>query len=741
MATFDPEIIVATFAAREPFGNRVKFVKDWNLEVKKLVEKWTKARESSDQPIVHDQLVFAAQVVQYMNYITHLPSAGKSFPNADKTIPITLPANIPLYGPRFIPPGYLDVQKRHASPDIKPKTAYLKPLHIIHPFYYPQLRACPRCGSEQVTLQGFTTTSYRLVHGVSFEETALGCQVRCRPCSDARRLGDLEGPCNFATTNCLFWENWDPNAIPRGIPMFFKRCAVTRDLYKLLIEMRPSMTAGKLEEHIKQLHLLEYKERMLEYLVFFKVRSMQISAAAPRLHPYSEPYDENGYRDQSITADMISEVYQGFGERSRRDESIKYTRTLDGECLSMDACFKAPKRGAVVVDSKGARHRVGKGGILSVINERSEIVAWRVCQTKKGAEMTELLSALRTRYEILGVPLPWGFIVDDCCAMRPSIEAAMKDVLVLLDIFHCIARYTAVILGGKKNPLRGTVAREIRDSLLKEGATPDKPATYWARGEQEEKLVATYEKWLQHGGIWSAAAPKCHACQLEHVQNGCLTRLNQNIRSDGSRIESLNRQWNAVIKHVASGLANYLALSYDFVLRKNIRTAMRNPREQRSDFVESTYGSHYVGLVDYVARLWNCLYEESKAKGTADHLDEAFQPLPVLKEVLSGETFGLALTQGMASLCGKLDIKELVKIEDDDEPLVLEDALDESTSPHEAVSETALLKAMDIDPALLLVPLEARPDVSTNPSPLTNGPVTSITPNRGGEGGDGGGTP
>lgn len=231
---------------------------------------------------------------------------------------------------------------------------------------------------------------------------------------------------------------------------------------------------------------------------------------------------------------------------------------------------------------------------------------------------------------------------------------------------------------------------------------------------------------------------QCHASQLEHVRNGCLTCLYQHIRSYGSRIESLNRQWNAVIKHVSSGLANYLALSYNFVLRKNIRTAMRNPCDQRSDFIDSTFGSHYVGLVDYVARLWNRLYEESKAKGIAHHVDEAFEPLPVLKDVASREIFGLALTQGMTSFCGKLDIQEIIKIEEEDdehEPQVLEEDadLDECTSPHEAVSETALLKGMDIDPALLLIPLESRPDIPPNPS-THSGPTTSATPNC--EGGD-----
>ena len=88
---------------------------------------------------------------------------------------------------------------------------------------------------------------------------------------------------------------------------------------------------------------------------------------------------------------MITEVYLEFNERSRAAESTRYMRTLSGkllkyyifnntylysgQCISLDATFKIANK-AVVVDKNKARHRVGGGGVLTVINEFSEILLW-----------------------------------------------------------------------------------------------------------------------------------------------------------------------------------------------------------------------------------------------------------------------------------------------------------------------------------------------------------------------------
>ena len=63
-----------------------------------------------------------------------------------------------------------------------------------------------------------------------------------------------------------------------------------------------------------------------------------------------------------------------------------------------------------------------------------------MCETKANAEIAEVLEGIRRRCDILGVDLPWGAIVDNCCQFRGSIEAAIPLIKVFLDIFHCVAR-------------------------------------------------------------------------------------------------------------------------------------------------------------------------------------------------------------------------------------------------------------------------------------------------------------
>ena len=71
-----------------------------------------------------------------------------------------------------------------------------------------------------------------------------------------------------------------------------------------------------------------------------------------------------------------------------------------------------------------------------------------------------------------------------------------------------------VVVNGTKNPYRKEVACDIRDSILREVARSDKPASYWSQEEQEKRLEKAYEKWSTHGKVWSAAAAKVSSSGL-----------------------------------------------------------------------------------------------------------------------------------------------------------------------------------------------------------------------------------
>ena len=136
---------------------------------------------------------------------------------------------------------------------------------------------------------------------------------------------------------------------------------------------------------------------MLEYLSYFNLARPNLFSRT-YLQKFSAPTDEDGYGDSPITNNLITDVYLEFITKTRQDKSVEYCKTREGllhrvfpftfighhlTCgclaisLSLDNTFKSAGK-AVVVDKAKNRVRLLKGGVLSVINEKSEILAW-VC--------------------------------------------------------------------------------------------------------------------------------------------------------------------------------------------------------------------------------------------------------------------------------------------------------------------------------------------------------------------------
>lgn len=196
------------------------------------MERWIKNR--STQSDSKEQLTFAANVVEYVNYVWSETNVRKGA--KDHADPPVLKVGIPLLGPLFLPPTYAHLQKRDKRPQVTPDVGYLKPIHIVHPFFYPGLKQCPQCDStdeDLVSWQGWTTTGHREVHGVFREETALGYQLDCLACRETLDGRDTKNEADkgqssaakgkkqkkkgvaFATTNVKFWERRHHWEIPR----------------------------------------------------------------------------------------------------------------------------------------------------------------------------------------------------------------------------------------------------------------------------------------------------------------------------------------------------------------------------------------------------------------------------------------------------------------------------------------------------------------------------------------------
>ncbi|KAG1887911.1 uncharacterized protein F5891DRAFT_966573, partial [Suillus fuscotomentosus] len=268
-------------------------------------------------------------------------------------------------------------------------------------------------------------------------------------------------------------------------------------------------------------------------------------------------------------------------------------------------------------------------------------------------------------------------------------------------------RYIAVMLQSSKSPYRGAVAADITGAILKTHAEKGQPARYWDRAEQERRLMVAFSKWADKG-VWSAAAQKVHQEQLKHVRRGCLERSVQGIRADGSRIEGSHKGWNSLQRAQPSGVTMLAALGHDFVLRRNVRVAFSRP--ELTPFLKFANGSHHLRLCDYIARLHNTLQQKTT--------DSQLQLLPELGDIDSGETFGLVMSDHVATFGGLL-----IKEENIEKGLL--DSFDssvDSTTGEEVdlaflASRNVIINEWQIDPALLTLPAEtSRPMVSNNTS-------------------------
>lgn len=169
-----------------------------------------------------------------------------------------------------------------------------------------------------------------------------------------------------------------------------------------------------------------------------------------------------------------------------------------------------------------------------------------------------------------------------------------------------------------------------------------------------------------------------------------MSRLRDDIKSDGSRIESCHKHWNSLQRSFSCGLENFVALGHNHVLRTNIRVGYSKTDQRAArPFLASTFGSHHIDLVNNVAKTWNKLLALDRGKGKGE-----IAPQPVLQVIETTEKFGLVSSAHIASFGGLLTIKDDAEIEDAllDMPL------------NEAVTNEDVISTLGIDPASLSIP-------------------------------------
>ena len=297
-------------------------------------------------------------------------------------------------------------------------------------------------------------------------------------------------------------------------------------------------------------------------------------------------------------------------------------------------------------------------------------------------------------------------------------------------MYSMVTRYMATILGGSKNPHRVAVMSDVTNAILKQHASEsERGAKYWDQVEQEQRLVAAYDKWALNRTVWSVASEKAkqprnpRQCIANdnpgsrftrnnlhrHVPRGCLQRSRQDIMSDGSRIEGCHKAWNMLQKLQPSGIVMLTTLSHDFIHRQNIHIGFQC--HEKTPFIASMAGSHHTGIIDAIAKLYNRLRMLDPKS--------ALVPLPELQFINSGETFGLVPSEHIMTFGGL--VKEEVNEFQVDAALFQVNSQGDTSGNHmdttvecQAIqsSQDFIFNELNIDPKLLELP-----QVLSQPSP------------------------
>ncbi|KAF9470290.1 hypothetical protein BDN70DRAFT_766646, partial [Pholiota conissans] len=153
------------------------------------------------------QLAWEGEIIEYVDYLRSKLSIHGNAGASAKETPQILDKQVPLLGPQFLPPGYQHHVRRDVSPVITPEQSYIHPITVVHPLFYPTTFVQrPTCLSSNIRWDSWNAAGACCVYAASFNERAIGYQLRCQSCKENGQKGSGYW---FAMTNRAFWGKWE----------------------------------------------------------------------------------------------------------------------------------------------------------------------------------------------------------------------------------------------------------------------------------------------------------------------------------------------------------------------------------------------------------------------------------------------------------------------------------------------------------------------------------------------------
>ena len=335
--------------------------------------------------------------------------------------------------------------------------------------------------------------------------------------------------------------------ILRGLPRLYSqncfpmqmlyRTACTKELVDLVeTQILQGVSFLKTCEVLATLNFKEFCERVERYVLFATFSAVDNKELYEQF--YSDPMSS------FPSNDMLMYIFlEHFQKKQPYYETNMTKRASNSTSISCDHTFKISKYIGARRESDNKFVKQFEN-LFIVLNERHEVVGWRLTRTTSFEEIRSLLVGLKEkiRTELKRV------VVDDCCKVRALYQSVFPGVDVKLDLFHAVQRVTKVIPKGSEISKKfskdlGMIFRQNGDcGEIREMATPSQAVIL----ENLDNFSKRWSAFLSLDGMNRARLEIDHL--RAHISKGCLSDL-----KPGEGTESNERLHNTLNKSLLCG--------------------------------------------------------------------------------------------------------------------------------------------------------------------------------------------
>ena len=302
------------------------------------------------------------------------------------------------------------------------------------------------------------------------------------------------------------------------------------DLVEMQILQRVSFL--KTCEVLATLNFKEFCERVERYALFATF------SAADNRELYAQLYSDP--MSSFPSNDMLMYIFlEDFQRKEPYYETNMTKHASDSTTISCDHAFKISKYIGARRESDNKFVKQFEN-LFIVLNERHEVIGWRLTRMMSFKEVRSLLVGLK---EKISTELMKRVVLDDCCKVRALYQSVFPGVEVKLDIFHAVQRVAKVIPKGSQFSKKfskdlGMTFRQNSDcGEVREMATPSQAVIL----ENLENFSKRWSAFLSLEGMSRALLEINHL--RAHIRKGCLSDL-----KPGEGAESNERLHNTLNK-------------------------------------------------------------------------------------------------------------------------------------------------------------------------------------------------